>query len=137
MRLVWLTLALITTSTFCSAVSASPLDDQDGTESKLWSPFEGWKAPSFMTTPPKEPAFVKATRQTLGAAWAGTKRTTKSAWDKTLYVLRPYDKEPNKRRSATVARRDADAGFWSNLFGKSSKQEPMTVNEFLRQPAPY
>lgn len=134
MRLVWFALAFVITSFICSPL---PADENEGWTSKLWPPFEGWQAPSFFTLPPKEPAFVKATRQTMGAAWDGTKRTTKSAWDKTVDVLRPYGNEPTKRRSATAARREADAGFWSNLFGRPAKQEPMTVNEFLRQPAPH
>jgi len=133
MRLGWFALAFIAVF---SISPPSPADDNQAWSAKLWPPFEGWKTPSFLTASPKEPAFVQATRQTMEAAWDGTKRTTKTVWDKTVYVLRPYDNEPAKGRGGTVSRREADAGFWSNLFARPAKQEPMTVNEFLRQPVP-
>jgi hypothetical protein len=103
-----------------------------------WPSIESWKMPKLEMSKPKQPAFVQATRDGLGKAWTNTKRTTKSVWNSTVHALRPYDPPAEKQRSATVARRDADAGFWSKLFGGGQAEKtPMTVNEFLRQPAPY
>lgn len=138
-RLLFSFALLVTLTSLPTTIKAAPQDEpaKNGWTSSLWSPFDGWKAPSFDFSPPKEPAFVKATRQSIGAAWEGTKKTTKNAWDKTIYVLRPYDNQPKPRQSPVVARREADAGFWAGLFRRPAKQEPMTVNEFLKQPTPY
>ena len=147
MRSILIAFMLVVSSTCLQAsATAAPIPNDspkgagDGWASNLWPPFNIWSKSTQPAKPAKrakEPAIVRSTRESLGAAWQGTKRTTKSAWDKTLYLLRPYDQDPKPKRSATTARREADAGFWSGLFGGKSKQEPMTVNEFLTQPTVY
>ncbi|MCA9160658.1 MAG: hypothetical protein KDA72_20145 [Planctomycetales bacterium] len=100
-----------------------------------WPSLPSWKAPSLPK--PKEPAFIKATRNGMAQMWTSTKRTTKSAWDKTLYVLRPYDNPP-RHGTTSASRADADTGFWASLFSSEpEKKSSPTVNEFLRQPMPF
>lgn len=83
---------------------------------------------------PSEPTFLKTTRAGMARTWNGMQRTTRSAWEKTKYVLRPYD-PPTKKQKYQAQRNDG--GFWSNLFGGSDTRDShVTVNEFLRQPSP-
>lgn len=85
---------------------------------------------------PSEPGFVKATRVGIARTWNGMQQTTRSAWEKTKYVLRPYDPPP-KRERAQAKRSSGNGGFWSNLFGGGQSQDDqLTVNDFLRQPTP-
>jgi hypothetical protein len=138
MRYGWLVLSLSLLMVGSGIAHAAPLDDRDDRSASAWPSFESWKLPTLSMPAPKEPAFIRATREGIGKVWAGTKRTTKSAWKSTKYALRPYDEPADKRRSATVARRDADAGFWSSLFGRrETNDQPVTVNEFLSLPTPY
>lgn len=95
--------------------------------------------PSFSTTTlaaPSEPRFLKSARVGMARTWNGVQRTTRSAWETTKDVLRPYD-PPQKTRKSQVRRKTDEGGFWSNLLGGQEPQDrEVTVNDFLRQPAP-
>ena len=133
-----------------SPLVAGPLPDDSSSGNSIWTPWSNWQMPdlrlpawrtpqvSMPTLPaPREPAFVRATRQGLGQAWTSTKRTTHSAWKKTQDLFTPggASSEREKRRDSGNAQRDT--GFWASLFAPSKPQKPPTVNDFLRQPAPF
>lgn len=85
---------------------------------------------------PSEPRFLKSARVGMARTWNGVQRTTRSAWETTKDVLRPYD-PPQKTRKSQVRRKTDEGGFWSNLLGGQEPQDrEVTVNDFLRQPAP-
>lgn len=99
-----------------------------------------WRTPqvSMPTLPaPREPAFVRATRQGLGQAWTSTKRTTRSAWEKTKDLFSPTGATPQRGKQRESSNAQRDTGFWASLFAPKNPQRPTTVNEFLRQPAPF
>ena len=133
-----------------AAVAGPPLigGTEKSTASSLWS-FDGWQTPSFslpelpeVPTPslslpewPKssQPGFVDTTQSTLSRFWSGTKRTTRSAWESTKYVLRPFD-APTEGRQRPSSR---DSGSWASWFSSEEQEKAITVNDFLKQPTPY
>ena len=146
-RFSWL---LIASMMMAISPAVTLADDKDsGWTAGLWKPWQNWKMPdlSLPTVPtpdwslpkPKEPGFVKSTRVGIKKVWDGTKRTTRNAWETTKHALRPYDEpSPKSARASAKSSADADTGFWANLFGGASeKKKESTVNDFLRQPAPY
>lgn len=128
-----------------SSASAGPpkIGDNSGSSwsGGLWP--SSWKLPSSSSSSRKssdsifsEPDFVKATRSGMTRTWRGVQRSTRTAWDKTKYALRPYDAPQQKPRN-TSSQAPPEGGFWSNLFGSTDTPQPeATVNDFLRQPMP-
>lgn len=121
---VWVILA-------SSATTASAGPPKIGQSASSWVD-RFWPSP---VTAPSEPAFFKSTRAGLSRTWNGVQQTTRSAWARTKYALRPYDTPPKRGRSQ-AKRSGGTGGFWSNLFGGEPQDEQLTVNDFLRQPAP-
>lgn len=148
---VWRQLTLVGAVLVLLSNSAAAQSKEKGWGRRILSPLTSWKAPEFsmpemkfpeIKTPslpdlpkPKEPAFVKSTRQGMGRIWNSTTRTTKQAWESTKYYLRPYD-PPEQRPSRRRTRAEQDTGFWSSLFGGSDQKRANTPNDFLRQPRP-
>ncbi len=127
---------------FASESKTTPLANQSSAnDSKLFtgsgSPsmfkLPNWELPSLTKKPTKTKKNSASTMSRLG-------NTTKRWWDNTVDFINPFDSPaPTTRQSQgyqpqNQAKQKDSSGAWDWLKGTEPRQEPTTVNEFLRQP---
>ncbi len=98
-----------------------------------------WKMPSLRwPTSKAKSEKAEPKKEKTPSPLAGVSRQMGRTWDKTKQTLNPKNLLPKSDKPASRTARDEESQGWGGWFAKQEEPQKIeTINDFLRQPAPY